>query len=641
MLEFLHSLKIGVEKKDIIKTQQDTLAKLLDVKAVKFDNNRYSFRSDYVVGRVDVSSNGTGYLSVLDSNKKDLIIEKENLLKAQKGDMVVAKRDFSKRGRPKAIVVFVAQKEFATSIVYIKKAQKSINAYNIKTNIVTPVNASLKSLNELPQNTLLKIDNYTDAILEVLGVLDDPRVDEKLSLGLYNKSSDFDKECEDQALSYGKKVDKSMYPNRVDLTHLNFCTIDPKSAKDFDDAIYYEPKNRLLYVAIADVSEYVSEFSAIDKEAKNRGFSIYFPHNSIPMLPRNLSENICSLKPNENRLSFVVMMKIDDDLKVRNYKIFEAIIKSKRRYDYDTIDKYLSHKVQKYDITDIKILKWLLPLYKLTKELREKRFQKGFDFRSDDISMVLQDDKVVKTQIEESTPSHQLIEEAMLLANITASKEYKQGIFRNHTQPDLTKIDTLIADLAIFGIDIKANNNIHKMINKMQKEADRLNIRADVDKMIIKSQQKATYSNSNYGHFGLGFDTYTHFTSPIRRYSDLLIHRLIKSIIKDDKRQQEYILKSINNAIPSINSNEKEATKVVWDFMDRKLARWAKENINEIYNGIIVDNSGSMMIAKLDTQDIKNIRVFVSPQRVLLFEKVKIQILSSDIASTKIIGKIV
>jgi len=525
--------------------------------------------------------------------------------------------------------------------VYIKKAQKSINAYNIKTNIVTPVNASLKSLNELPQNTLLKIDNYTDAILEVLGVLDDPRVDEKLSLGLYNKSSDFDKECEDQALSYGKKVDKSMYPNRVDLTHLNFCTIDPKSAKDFDDAIYYEPKNRLLYVAIADVSEYVSEFSAIDKEAKNRGFSIYFPHNSIPMLPRNLSENICSLKPNENRLSFVVMMKIDDDLKVRNYKIFEAIIKSKRRYDYDTIDKYLSHKVQKYDITDIKILKWLLPLYKLTKELREKRFQKGFDFRSDDISMVLQDDKVVKTQIEESTPSHQLIEEAMLLANITASKEYKQGIFRNHTQPDLTKIDTLIADLAIFGIDIKANNNIHKMINKMQKEADRLNIRADVDKMIIKSQQKATYSNSNYGHFGLGFDTYTHFTSPIRRYSDLLIHRLIKSIIKDDKRQQEYILKSINNAIPSINSNEKEATKVVWDFMDRKLARWAKENINEIYNGIIVDNSGSMMIAKLDTQDIKNIRVFVSPQRVLLFEKVKIQILSSDIASTKIIGKIV
>jgi ribonuclease R len=641
MLEFFFSLQKGVAQKDVLRNQRPIVDRLEELKAIKYEEGQYSFRSDYVIGKIDISNNGTGYLSVVDSGKKDLIVEKDMLQHAAKGDMVVAKRDFRSKGRPKAEVIYVIQKEFATSVVYLKTFKKQITAHNIKTDAIVALKASQKSLRQLPENTLLKVDNYTNEIIEVLGVLDDPKVDEKLALALYNKHDEFTRECEDQAISYGKVVDKSMYPSRVDLTDLPFCTIDPIDAKDFDDAIYFDVQENILYVAIADVSEYVHEFSPIDKEAKSRGFSIYFPHKSIPMLPRNLSENICSLMPNTDRLAFVIKMHIKDNLDVGEYEIFEAVINSKRRYDYESVDHFLAHDENHLDLTDIKILKWLLKLEALTKRIRENRLQKGFDFRGDDLSMVLENDEVVKTEIEHSTPSHALIEECMLLANVTASKQYQKGVFRNHLEPSETRIEALLSNIATLGIFVNEHLKIHQMIEKIQEQADAIDHRLEIDKMIIKTQQKAFYGVANQGHFGLGFGSYTHFTSPIRRYSDLLVHRLIKSIIGKDRKKEEYILNSIESAVTQINTNEIEANRVMWDFMDRKLARWAHRMIGNEYDAMVIDTTGGMMIAKFDSDEIKNIRIFLHHEPCEVFEMVRVRVTDSDIKSAKIMGRIV
>ena len=635
MLDLLYGLKFGIDTKEISKKQHHLIDKLLKLQVIKLQNNKYSFRSDYVFGTIDISANATGYLNLFDSNKKDLLIEKYHLLDAQKGDIVIAKKDYKNSNRPKAKVILVVQKEFNTSIAYLNNH----NAFDFKTEAVKFINASRASLRQLPNNTLLKIDNYTNDVIEVLGVLDDPSIDDKLSMALYDREFEFSEESYKQAKAYGKDIDKNMYLDRVDLTHLDFCTIDPQDAKDFDDAIYYDKKTNKLFVAIADVSHYVTPFTSIDQEAKNRGFSIYFPHKSVPMLPENLSQNICSLVPNKDRLAFVVEMVLDDN-GVKSSNMYEAIIKSKRKYTYDTIDNYLSHKTNRYDITDIKIFKWLLALYKKTQNITIQRLKNGFDFQNNDVTMILKDNIPQSSKISQSTPSHKLVQECMLLANVQASKIFKKGIFRIHSKPNLEKIKELLSALSSLGIEVSNIDNIHSSIQEIQAQSEKIGLKQQIDKLIIKSQQKAKYAVDTASHFGLGFESYTHFTSPIRRYSDLLVHRLIKAIISNDNKKKNFILNSITNTIPLINQNEKITNKIVWDFIDRKLSRWASLHIGETYDGIIVDTSGNMMIAKMDAGDIKDIRVFVYRHNLHLFQEVKLKIISCDIKTAKIITQV-
>ncbi|WP_024790030.1 RNB domain-containing ribonuclease [Lebetimonas sp. JH292] len=224
-------------------------------------------------------------------------------------------------------------------------------------------------------------------------MLDDPWVDEKISLALYNKKEEFSKFAILEAESYGDFVDKSMYPQRIDLTEKYFCTIDPVSAKDHDDAIYFDKDENALYVAIADVSEYVYLNGNIDKEAKERGFSIYFPHKSVPMLPRALSENICSLKENEDRIKFTFKIVLDKNNNVIKEELFEAIINSKRKYSYERVDEFLAGKLENIDKTDEEILSWLLPLWKKIKHIRYERLKTGLDFESDEIRMSLDENR--------------------------------------------------------------------------------------------------------------------------------------------------------------------------------------------------------------------------------------------------------
>jgi len=644
--EFAYKLIQGISSKDIPRDKRDIVNDLIALRIVS-DSKIIKLKSKYRIGKVDVTKKGFGFLTPLGVKEKDYLIEAHHLNGASKGDLVVAEKLFNKKGRPKAKVIYILEKAFSVSVVYLtfeyKNNKKVPVLKNIKTNLQTYVNEKKKTLKKLPEGAVFKVDNYTNKIIDVLGVLDDPWVDEKISLALYNKKEEFSKKAVNEAKAYGDYVDKDFYPGRVDLTDLSFCTIDPPTAKDHDDAIYFDVKKNELYVAIADVSEYVYLNSNIDKEAKERGFSIYFPHKSVPMLPRELSENICSLKENEDRLAFVFKIKLNEKNEVIKEELFEAVINSKRKYSYDRVDEFLAGRIENIDEIDKDILRWLMPLWERVKHIRNKRLKTGLDFSSDEIKMKLNDDGLIESvEIEKETPSHKLIEDCMLLANKAAAKMIDFGIFRVHEKPSSNSLDELYESLTALGINVDVEEkDFVKVVRDIQKQAKMMGIAKEVDKLIIRSQQQARYESKNRGHYALGFEKYTHFTSPIRRYSDLTLHRLLKSIIKKDKKQMEYILRNIEALVVKISELEREAMKVEWDFYDRKYARFAKEHLNQTFKGIVEDTE-IPPIAKITEDKLLGARVFLKDKKKYnLFEKVDIEIVNADIATAKIKGKVV
>ena len=635
MRYFLETLSRGASNPN---TKCKEALRILEfLKAISFHKGKAYLNNGFITGRLDINARGVGFIEVFsDKPMRDIVVESKNLGGAHLGDIVVAHLLSNKKSRQSAKILAVLEPANETSLVYLKRFGQAVLGVNIQNGLSLALKASQKSLKSLPLGTLLKINNANNEITEVLGLITDPNIDEKISLAIYNKKDEFTPACEDEARAWGDTVDPSMYKERVDLQHLPFCTIDPDDAKDFDDAIYYDTNKNELYVAIADVSEYVSAFSATDKEAKNRCFSIYFPHKSVPMLPRTLSENICSLRPDEPRLAFTFKISLNDDLSVKKEELFSAIIKSKKRFTYNEVDKILENKSG----CEQGILDWLLPLHKITQRLKQIRLKKGFDFRSKELKMSLNDDGLIaSTHFESETPSHALIEDCMLLANKAAAKMISKGVFRNHAPADIKKINFLLDDLAALGIEAQYESDLAAMIAKIQSKANELGIREDADKLIIKAQKRAEYSHTSSGHFGLGFETYTHFTSPIRRYSDLTLHRLLKAQLAKDDKLYNYLLEGIEATCEELNIKEREADKVAFDFMDRKFARWAEQNIGKDFICYISEIS-EPLIARLD-DELKGARIILPNFTCPLLTRVRVRIISSDIASTKIIGKVV
>ncbi|EJO1482766.1 ribonuclease R [Campylobacter jejuni] len=634
MKEFLNSLSYGIDSHEVSNEFKQILRELLTNHIIKEHKNKYYLNNGFAFGVLDISSKGTGFLECFDESfKKDLLIENKNLKGANYKDIVAVKLLPLKKKRPSAKVILVLKRANETSLIITKRYGEAILGMNIKTGLSTALKASQKSLKTLPLGTILKIENENNSIIEVLGHINDESVDEKISLALFNKNNEFSDACIKEALANGDSVDASMYENRMDLRALPFCTIDPVHAKDFDDAIYFDTQKREIYIAIADVSEYVYAYSAIDKEARNRGFSIYFPHIAIPMLPRPLSENICSLKPHLDRLAYCFKITLDQENKVIKEELFEGIINSKRRFNYDEVDEILLQK------PDLKELSWLYELFEITKNLRKMRLKNAFEFRTEELRMNLDENLSLKSTVfEKDTPSHNLIEDCMLLANKSAAKLIDIGIFRNHLSADARKIDKLLNELRELGIDVNFKANLPELIRDIQALADELNLRAEVDKLIIKAQKKAEYSSVNAGHFGLGFDKYSHFTSPIRRYSDLILHRLLKAKQKNDEKLFNYLLLNIESTCESLSTLEREADKVAFDFMDRKFARWAAKNIGKKFRALVVQNDG-ICIAKLD-DEIKGADIILYDTRVNLLESVEVKIVEADIIMAKIYAKI-
>jgi ribonuclease R len=648
-LQLIH----GCLPSDIEEEDQPTFQTLLQNGIIEEQEQLYKLNSLYRAGRVAIDKDGRGYVESHFKEQRDLLLEEDQLGGANHDDVVVAKRIIARRGRASGRVVAILTKARHYGIAYSHRDEKG-NFYtlNIKTGEPSHVEMEGMDIKAYRLGTLFLVDLETHQVAEVLGNLENPKVDEKISLLLYNREDAFPKESIEEALNVETEVTKSEHPHRVDLTHLPFCTIDPITAKDFDDAIYYDPQASILYVAIADVSHYVPYYSAIDKEAKRRGFTTYFPHKSFPMLPRELSENICSLMPQVDRLAFVAKITLDKVThKPLQEEFFEAIIHSRHRFNYDTVDAILNAGYQGDNLTIRHILKWLLPLQKLTMQWRHERLKAGFDFRSEEIKLTLNTHHELQTtQVETGTPSHSLIEECMLLANQAAAKRFHPtqneeseqkgyGIFRIHEPPQLLRLEVLLSELAAIGLYVNEYSDSPSLIRAIQAEGEKMGLSSEIDAMIIKSLRQASYAASNVGHFGLGFSHYSHFTSPIRRYSDLILHRMIKAQLLEEKEEMGYLLRNIESLCARVSDLERLATKSEWDFRDRKLTRWAATQLNNTFEAHIIE-TGEEAKALL-VCDIEGVIVRLRGEGVMLFDHIRIQIIEVNIPQTYIMASLV
>ena len=608
-------IKIQTNQKGYSSDELKQIEKFLkDEIIVKIDDN-YELNSKYKVAIVNVGKNLV-ILEDLVSEHKNIKIEFDDLNGAYDGDLVLAKRVFNPRSRTKAKIIKILDGKKNDVLVYIK--DKAF--HTVKENIKLENKNALK----YKEGEVLLVDNKSLELIKNLGNIEDPKIDEYISLYLYKEIFRLDKPLEIDA-----KMDDTK--PRVDLRDLAFCTIDPSSAKDHDDAIYYDKLENILYVAIADVSYFVKEGSELDKLAYLKSTSIYLPHKVLPMLPPILSEEMCSLKEGIDRYSYVFKIYLDvKNLGVKKSELFEAIIKSHRNFSYGRIDRVIEGQLDQYSKTEKEIFDYLIPLYDLTKKYRAKRLIKGYDFRSSENRLKLRNSNLESVEVETSTSSHQLVEECMLFANIEASKKVNMmGIYRIHEEPPFKAISKLVDDVNILGVNAKLQSDVHETIVHIQEKAKIAMLSAEIDELIIQAQTQAKYSSKNLGHFGLGFTSYSHFTSPIRRYSDLVLHRMLKT---------KQTPKNIDDICAHISLNERKVDQLVWDFEDRKYARWANEHIDEEIKVKIVDVEKARAVCYEKMVGMKVVLDNFKGQK--LFTKLRVKIKSVDIVTKLIVATI-
>lgn len=583
--------------KQIPKSFHNAFVQLQAYNVLETQGHIHKLKSDFIIGSVDISQSGKVFLkSLKNTDSADFMLEKAKFYKLKKGDIILAKRGKNKhkgqKGKTKQkaslITPLYVTKPYAIAVLVMKKGQilaLELESSN-KKGCYLELKLSQKSLKALPKHCVVKVEVASGNIVEVFGVLEDASIDEKIALSTYNRTYDFSPSSNEFALSFGNEVYKDIYPNRVDLSHLPFCVIDPIDAKDHDDAIYFDAKSRILYVAIADVSEYVSFNSELDKEAKKRGFSLYFPHKVLPMLPFALSSEICSLKQGALRLAMVWEISLSPKAEVKKSRLFEAIIQSHANVSYEEIQSFLQNKPTSLPDS---ITQWLKTYVPFVKKCRKNRLDLGFDFKSDEIKLELNESMEISLWHQNAqTLAHSIIEESMLLANVESAKMLDSGIFRIHPPPKLERVDELIWELKSMGYEVPKIQDIHTLITQIQTQADKKdkaksqneNQREIVDGLIIKSLSKATYSSKPLAHFGLGFESYTHFTSPIRRYSDLVVHRILKAILHKDKNLS-FLLESCSAITHELNLKEKQINQIELYFYHLKMLRYAKKLLDE------------------------------------------------------------
>ena len=390
--------------------------------------------------------------------------------------------------------------------------------------------------------------NIVGEVIDVLGKEGDNNVEMHAILAQYGLPYKYPKNVEDAAEKIEPGITEQEIKRREDFRDVFTCTIDPKDAKDFDDALSIRPAGKGLWevgIHIADVSHYVKEGSIIDKEAVKRATSIYLVDRTIPMLPERLCNFICSLRPDEEKLTYSVIVTLDEEANIKKGHIAHTVIKSNRRYAYEEVQDILES--QKSEVRGKKTISVdpytneLCTLDRLAKKLREKRFKGGaVKFDREELHFDIdKDGKPIRAYFKKSTDATQLIEEFMLLANKFVAEsvgKVKKGTkaktlpYRIHDQPDPTKLETLREFVVKFGYKMKTSGTkgaISKSLNALMDGCQGKKEQKLIETVALRAMMKAKYSTHNIGHYGLAFDYYTHFTSPIRRYPDTMVHRLL------------------------------------------------------------------------------------------------------------------
>ncbi len=406
-----------------------------------------------------------------------------------------------------------------------------------------------------------------------------------------------------------KKIDMSDIDKRSDLTNLAIITIDGEDAKDFDDAVFvekYKSDKWKVIVSIADVSHYVQENSNLDTHAKERGNSIYFPNFVIPMLPEKLSNDLCSLKENKLRLTLSVEIILDSEGNKLSHKFFKSTIKSAKRFTYNDVNDLIKTKFKKNKSIDDNILLNVKNLYKVYKKLKNKSSTRGALALKISDTKILFDKKGKPLEVQKSKQleSHQIIEELMILANECAAEELQKyssnNPYRIHERPKSEKILSLINCIGSPYDKLLKNNNITgNLFNKIIEQSSNSKDFMKINELILRSQSQARYHNENKGHFGLSLKNYVHFTSPIRRYSDLIVHRKLTQILENNEINQAY-KNNLNETCKHISSTERKAVIAERNTIDRYIALIYSDKNNQTFNGEIISVKSFGVFVKFD-----------------------------------------
>jgi ribonuclease R len=442
------------------------------------------------------------------------------------------------------------------------------------------------------------LKNPKAAVVDIIGKSGEPRTEFDSLIKELGLPGEFPITVKNESQAIDGKIPRNEISRRLDLRKKTIVTIDPEDAKDFDDALSLESLdngNVIVGVHIADVSHYVKENSDIDIEARRRATSIYLPDRVIPMLPEKLSNELCSLKPGVDRLSFSVLMEFSPRGTLKNYEIKETVIKSKRRYSYNEVKDILSEgRGENYDL--------LSGLNKMAKILRKKRFQSGgIDFETFEIKFELDENRQPeKANLKLPNDATSLVEEFMLAANkVVASHSKKlakaQGVrnlpylFRVHDAPDEKHLKESLSFIYSFLSLKKIKNPGSKDINMLLHSIKDMNHKFIVNNILIRSMSKAIYSPSNIGHYGLGFDEYTHFTSPIRRYPDLIIHRIIKEFEagKSGKERIQFLAMLLKDVAQLSTERERLSVESEREAIKLTSSILCKKRIGETFTGTV------------------------------------------------------
>ncbi|NLY96691.1 MAG: ribonuclease R [Clostridiaceae bacterium] len=609
---------------DVKPSEKDLLQKMLD-EAVQEGILKVNKRGVYRPVKRETNLKGIylatkgefGFIRPENEEENDFFVPPGKNKGAMDGDTVLYKRN----GGDTAEVIGILSHAIAsfTGVVH------NLHGYGRK--YVVPVLNKIKGFFliteedavKVVRNDLVKVEivkytkEYTEVrVVEKLGKANDPKNIVESILKDFNVTREFPTQVKTQVKTMFSDPINFEDDARSDFRRLLTVTIDGSDAKDLDDAISLEKTedgNFRLYVHIADVSEYVTRGTPLDKEAFRRGTSIYFPDDVVPMLPKELSNGICSLNPNEDRLAMTVVMDIDKTGRVLDHDVLESVICSDARLTYDYVQELIDNGFPGMEEDPkIAMLKDMYELYKILKEKRNQRGAINFDFPETKV-ILGEDGYPIDILPYKTGESNGVIEEFMLICNETIAQHFGvmeiPFVFRIHEFPDPVDIRNLAAFASLLGFKLKNINNIRPAaLAQLVDEASGTDYEEMLHTAVLRSMKKAVYSPLNVGHFGLASDYYCHFTSPIRRYPDLLIHRIIKSILRGtmDYMNIEPLKEYVEKAASRSSDAEREADDLEREIVDYYKCLYMSKKIGEEFDAIISDiNSAGLRVRLRNT----------------------------------------
>ncbi|MDD4911929.1 MAG: ribonuclease R [Sideroxydans sp.] len=626
---------------------------------------------DLIKGKVQGHPDGFGFL-IPEDGSADLVLSAKEMHKALHGDTVMARvAGEDKRGRREASIVEVLAHGNTRVVgrIYEEHGIKFVVAENRRISQDILVAAGEHGDAKVGQVVILEIMQQPSKhaqpigrIVEVLGNYADPGMEIEIALRKHDLPNEFPHDAKHQAESFAPEVKAADYAGRESVVALPLVTIDGETARDFDDAVYCEPNAHgfRLVVAIADVSAYVKSGDALDKEAINRGNSVYFPRRVIPMLPEELSNGLCSLNPHVERLCMVCDMQISAQGEIQKHRFYPSVMHSQARLTYTKVADMIANPQGENAREYAAVLPHINNLYKLFQVLLQARAKRGaIDFETVETQMIFNENgKIEKIVPVVRNDAHKLIEECMLAANVCAAdflKSHEHAVlYRIHEGPTPEKLETVREFFKEFGMQLGGGDDPQASdYSKLLKEIKGRPDAGLLQTVMLRSLRQAVYSPDNAGHFGLGYEAYAHFTSPIRRYPDLLVHRAIKAVLegKQYKPQLKWAEMGVHCSM-----TERRADDATRDVEAWLKCFYMRDHLGSEFEGTISSVTGFGLFISLDDLYVEGL-VHVSElgsdyfhfdatkhqmlgertgKRYRLGDRVKVKVVRVDMESTKI-----